>query len=395
MNATTRMLGRTLCIIAAAVLLAAAPRGIARAAAPGGPQPAPACDPARAHAAGTSTETIPTINGTRTYLLHVPASYTGAAAVPLVLNFHGAGSSPVAQEVYSGFSARADAENFIVAYPQGVTTANLAFTHFNAWQLGSPEPDDVAFADTLIDTLESALCIDTTHVFSTGISMGAIMSTRLACSLSNRIAAIAPVSGAYYPPNITFLNPAESCPGPRPVPLLAFHGTADTTIPFNGGPGLNGVLFRLPIDNTTPDEDVLSDWAAHDGCAGSRQESPVDTEIRLITYGSCPGGAVVQLYAVDGGGHTWPGSFDLPSLGYTTHQIIATDLIWAFFAAHPFAAPPSVGGIAEQPDAAVLTPSSITGSQGRADVRRAAEAALAIAGVAVGGWMLRRSRAAR
>jgi hypothetical protein len=56
--------------------------------------------------------------------------------------------------------------------------------------------------------------------------------------------------------------------------------------------------------------------------------------VRLIEYSSCADGTLVQLYAIDGGGHTWPGSFDVPGLGYTTQQIDATDLIWDFFSAY-------------------------------------------------------------
>src|SRR6185295_11126969 len=145
------------------------------------------------------------------------------------------------------------------------------------------------------DAVELQLCVDQTRVFSTGISNGAMMSTRLACSDSGRIAAIAPVAGAYYPPVGTNLNQAETCPDTAAVPLLAFHGTNDTYVPFNGGTGTSGpsgINYRLPIDDNTPAEDVLSDWAAHNGCTGARQESQVDTEVRLISYGSCTNGAV-------------------------------------------------------------------------------------------------------
>jgi hypothetical protein len=191
---------------------------------------------------------------------------------------------------------------------------------------------------SVLDALEAQLCIDQNSVFSTGMSNGAIMSVRLACSLSSRIAAIAPVAGAYYPPDALNINPAEMCPDKRPVPMIAFHGTADTVVPFNGGlGGMSGTTnFRLPLDTTMPVENVMGDWSTHNGCASGRQESQVSTEVRLVQYTACTSGAVVQLYAVDGGGHTWPGAIDVPRLGYTTHQISATDLIWAFFAAHPF-----------------------------------------------------------
>jgi polyhydroxybutyrate depolymerase len=354
------------------------------------PIDSPGCSPSSPHESGTSVETIATGDGQRGYRLHVPPSYTGSNALPLVLNIHGATSSAIAQEGYSGFSSKADVEGFIVVYPEGVITAALPYTHFNAWMFGSPEPNDVLFINTLLDALELQLCIDTSRVFSTGISNGAMLSVRLACSLPNRIAAIAPVAGAYYPPD--FLNvTTEVCPGTTAVPLSAFHGTADTIVPFNGGlGGVSGTTnFRLPIDNNTPAEDVIADWSAHNRCTGSRQESQVDTEVRLIRYDSCARGATVELYAVDGGGHTWPGSFNVPSLGYTTHQISATDLIWAFFSAHPLT-PASVGGVAESPAAATLpsTRDSIGGG-GPAGVFVAA-VLVTMAALGAGGWFARR-----
>ncbi|MEX2159422.1 MAG: flexitail domain-containing putative surface protein [Dehalococcoidia bacterium] len=296
------------------------------------------CVPSLPHASGTTAETIATVDGTREYRLHVPPSYTGDDAVPLVLNFHGLGSNALAQEVYSDLSTRADAVDggFIVVYPQGLSDP-LPSTHHNAWQIEALS-DDVAFTETLLDALESSLCIDPARVFSTGMSNGAMMSVRLACSLADRIAAVAPVAGAYDPPMALNLNAAETCGATRPVPLLAFHGTADDTVPFLGGAGGVPVTFRLPIDNTTPDDDVMQAWAARNGCTSGRQESTVSSEVRFVSYGSCDDGAAVQLYIVDGGGHTWPGAFDVPSLDYTTHDISATDLIWQFFQDHPFQA---------------------------------------------------------
>jgi poly(3-hydroxybutyrate) depolymerase len=96
------------------------------------------CTPARPHLSGSSTETIATSDGQRTYILHVPPSYTGGTSVPLVLDIHGATSNASSQELYSGFSAKADTAGFIVVYPQGLTTAAIPYTHFNAWMLPVP-----------------------------------------------------------------------------------------------------------------------------------------------------------------------------------------------------------------------------------------------------------------
>jgi len=318
------------------------------------PAGATSCLPARPHTSGTFERNIATSDGRlRSYRLHVPLSYSGSDAVPLVFSFHGLGSSSIAQEVYSGLSTRADALDggFVAVYPQGTVLGSNTF--WNTTQLAGLV-DDVAFVDELLDQLEANLCIDASQVFSSGMSNGAQMSIRLACSLSSRVAAIAPVAGAYYPPVSTALNPSETCVDTRPVPVIAFHGTADTAVPFNGGPGLSGLPFRLPIDNTTADEDVMGDWAAHNGCTSGRQEAPVTGEVRLVTYDSCSDGATAQLYIVDGGGHTWPGSFDVPGLGYTTHDISATGLMWQFFQAHPFVgakpAPPPPKDAASDPD---------------------------------------------
>ncbi len=159
------------------------------------------------------------------------------------------------------------------------------------------------------------------------------MSVRLACSLSSRIAAVAPVAGSYYPPFSSPPVSTDTCPDTWPIPFLTFHGTADTCVPWSGGPGCGGFSFRLPIDIAMPGDDVMQEWAAHHGCTGGRHESQVTTNVRLVQYTNCNEGAPLQLYAVDGGGHTWPGSpVNLPG---TTYEISATDLMWQFFQAHP------------------------------------------------------------
>ncbi len=75
---------------------------------------------------------------------------------------------------------------------------------------------DVKFLTQLLDHLEAELCIDTSRVFSVGMSNGAQLSSLLACRLPNRIAGIAPIAGVEF---------NEPCHG-RPVPVIAFHGVA-------------------------------------------------------------------------------------------------------------------------------------------------------------------------
>ncbi|MCH7793323.1 MAG: polyhydroxybutyrate depolymerase [Planctomycetes bacterium] len=268
----------------------------------------------------------------REYILTVPASYDGGTATPLVFNFHGFTSEAIAQFVYSQLSQTAEAEGFILVTPQG--TLNSVGARF--WNAGPGLPDDVSFVDQLLTSLQSELCIDPARVFSTGISNGGFMSSRLACVLSGRIAAIAPVAGTTFP---------GSCDA-RPVPVIAFHGTNDLLVSLG------------PIENT-----AIPGWASHNACTGPTEQDPLagTVGVRLVRYDGCDGGATVELYVVfdvdtvtagdQGGGHTWPGStLVLPPafkdlLGQTTQEISANALMWDFFLAHPLPNAKPVGGI--------------------------------------------------
>ncbi|HEU4760491.1 MAG TPA: hypothetical protein VFT91_10995 [Dehalococcoidia bacterium] len=320
----------------------------------------PVCSPARPHAAGDFSETIVSKSVTRAYLLHVPASYNGSDRTPLVWNFHGLGMTNTLQADVTGLNTKADAAGFVTVTPQGLPQPPFNLPGWNN-TLTPGGSDDLAFVGDVLDLLESQLCIDVTRVYSTGLSNGGFMSVRLACSLSARIAAIAPVAGVYYPPLFPVTNPSESCPETRPVPLIAFHGTADTYVPFLGGASVLGPIFRAV------EAAIIPDWVSHNGCSAGPQDSQAAAGVRLRAYDGCAEGAKVQLYVVEdadgdgpgteGGGHQWPGSVsDLvvpppqPSLGANTHQISANDLMWDFFLAHPM--PDSDGdGIPDATDA--------------------------------------------
>jgi len=141
-----------------------------------------------------------TINGTlehdglmREYILYVPANYTGTEEVPLLFNFHGYGSNASQQMFYGDFRPIADTEGFIIVHPMG-TVDNTGTTHFNVgW--GTSTIDDVGYTEALIDDLSSNYPIDAKRIYSTGMSNGGFMSYTLACELSDRIAAIASVTG--------------------------------------------------------------------------------------------------------------------------------------------------------------------------------------------------------
>jgi polyhydroxybutyrate depolymerase len=278
------------------------------------PAPVPDCTPARPHASGDENGTIESGGMQRTYILHVPPAYDGAHAMPLVVNLHGFGSNARQQAIYSGLPTKGDAAGFITVSPDG--SGNPQMWTYPALA-GATGVDDVGFIRDLLDKLERDLCIDEHRVFSAGISNGAAYSQVLACNLPGRFAAVAAVAALVYQPRCT----------DEPIAIIAFHGTADPCVPFEGGQVQCGQ--KLPIPSV---KDAEANWAKHDSCDATPVTKQVSEHVSSVSYGGCKDGTSVVLYAIDGGGHTWPGAIvDVARLGATTHEISATDLIWQFF----------------------------------------------------------------
>jgi polyhydroxybutyrate depolymerase len=280
-------------------------------------------------AAEGATITIRQGSAKRTATVHVPTGYTAKKPVALVLDLHGSGSDADQQRLFSGMNKAANADGFVVAYPQGAIPEGSGFD----WNVpGQPlvggrkvpagSPSDVAFVGRLITSLESSYCIDPHRVYATGFSGGARMSSQLACDLPDKIAAIAPVSGLRFP---------APCPTTRSVPVLAFHGTADPVDPYLG----HGQRYW---SHSVPEAERR--WSVHDGCAAKPTVSHPAAKVTLTVYSRCKAGAVVELYTIAGEGHEWPGGPTLPPLlerllGPQSNAINADALMWKFFAAHP------------------------------------------------------------
>ena len=176
------------------------------------PDPDPGCMP------GTHDLQLVMGSQVRSYRLHVPPAYDSVKPAPLVIGLHGQGGDPAGFEAYSGLSLLADEAGFLVVYPQGL--GDLA--GWDTWQ----NSDDVLFMRALLTELEIRCAIDPRLIYASGHSRGGGMANRLACDLSDRIAAIAPVSGTY--------QFGEICSPVRPVPVIAFHGQDDPVVPYNG-----------------------------------------------------------------------------------------------------------------------------------------------------------------
>ena len=289
------------------------------AAAPAATVPGPPCTPVKPRPAGQSTVHISSGGSDRDYLLYVPRSYTGSTAVPVVFNFHGFGSTANQQMQYGDFRSLAERDAFLIVAPNGEGVG--VTRHFNVAALPG-QPDDVAFTLAILDSLEKDFCVDAKRVYSAGMSDGGAMTSTLACAASNRFAAFGPVAVVFYAPQ---------CGGARSVPIAAFMGTADPIVPFNGGQVNCCGGATIPAAPAS-----MAGWASHDGCAAQPQEQSLGSEVTLRQWSGCKPAGDVRFYIINGGGHTWPGAaVDANFLGKTTHQISASETLWAFFQAHP------------------------------------------------------------
>jgi polyhydroxybutyrate depolymerase len=166
------------------------------------------------------------------------------------------------------------------------------------------------------------------------------MDHRLACELSDRIAAIAPIEGGNQ------FAALEYCSPTRPVPVLEIHGTSDRCWPYKGGlQTCAGLLTPRGFGGFVSIPATVSAWAALNKCAPTPivenlpDVAPFDgTSVTRITYQRCAGGGDVVHLRINGGGHTWPGgSSVLPywMAGSVSREFNASKVMWEFFKAHP------------------------------------------------------------
>jgi polyhydroxybutyrate depolymerase len=287
--------------------------------------------PIASFAQQTINETMIHDGLTRSYTIYVPASYSPGTPAPMVLNFHGYTSNAFQQMFYGDFRAIADTAGFLLVIPDG-TLDDTGTTYWNSGWGGTV--DDIGFTSALIDQIAASYTVNLNRVYSTGMSNGGFMSYTLACSLSNRIAAIASVTGS--------MNVGQdlTCNAQHPTPVMEIHGTADATVPYEGG----GFMEAIP--------NVLNYWVNFNNC----NATPVITDVpNTILSDGCTAmhyfyaggssGVDVEHYKVIDGGHTWPGS--MFNIGVTNNDFNASKKIWQFFLQYDLNGRIQVNGIAD------------------------------------------------
>jgi polyhydroxybutyrate depolymerase len=263
----------------------------------------------------------------RSYLLYIPVSYDSQSMTSLVLVFHGGGGNAENAMTMTGFNAEADQHGFLVVYPNGSGRLPDSLLTWNGGTCcgyaQENDVDDVQFVIDILDDLEAQFAPDPKRIYATGMSNGAIMAYRLACELSDRIAAIGPVAGTQ---NIPDCNPT------RPVSVIHFHGDADENVLFEGGFGPRSIS---QVDFASVPSSIEF-WVASDRCPAQPIEETIGEVATHTTYSPCLEGSAVELYTVLGGGHAWPGGVAGWLGGVEpTQDLSATSRMWEFFGSHP------------------------------------------------------------
>ncbi len=271
---------------------------------------------------GNTTRSLVFDGMERTYILHIPPGYDASEPVPLVLAFHGITLDANEMIRISGFNVQSDTSGFIVAYPNASGEQKSWNGGHCCGEAAINNVDDVGFVRALIAELSTFLAIDSKRIYATGFSNGAIMVYRLACEMSDQIAAIGPVSATQA------LEDIENCRPARPMPVIHFHGTDDDPNPYNGGVTPGGVQFISVAE-------AIQFWVEFNGCPLEPQRNESESIIHDL-YVPCQDGSSVELFTIMKGKHAWPGGEAVNlRMGEPTMEISATALIWEFFLAHP------------------------------------------------------------
>ena len=291
--------------------------------------PSAGCEAGATEQADLAESTLDVRGEARRYLLSAPAWAEGDEPLPLLLDFHGLAEGADVHAGMTQFGPMGVEEGFVTVFPHGRGTPVR-------WDVTTDPAtnDDLAYVAAVLDRVEAERCVDTSRVYATGLSNGAMMSSAVACAMADRVAAIGPIAGIALP---------EPCEPSRPVPVLTVHGTADPILRFNGGIGLIGGGPPEPGATTTTTAsadldgegypEIVRGWAEIDGCEPEPTDEELSDEVIERTY-ECPEESPVVFLIVRGGGHSWPGSDFSRSIegvvGPTTTDIDASRVVWDF-----------------------------------------------------------------
>ena len=277
----------------------------------------------------------------RSYWKYVPDGHRqGTDHYPLLIALHGGTSTGKSMALLTEFNNLARKDGFIVVYPDGVEKHWNDGRDLQMFRCQHENINDVGFISALIDQMAAQHPVDLDRVYVTGISNGAMMAHRVAVELSSSVAAAAMVAGN-IPENYKERIPEV------PVPMLVMNGTEDQIMPWSGGT----IGFITDRGRAVSVKETINFWRVHNNCQNDpeiayKPDIATDdgTRVRTETYINKAGTAMAMLYAIEGGGHTWPGANpkirqnppQVPKeyIGLMSSDIDGSEEIYTFFKQH-------------------------------------------------------------
>ncbi len=263
---------------------------------------------------------------TRRFVVYVPKSLEPGKPLPVVIVLHGAFGDSWSASWDSNMCAQAEKDKFLAVFPRGYGLSSHLFLTWNAGKccgLSIPKKiDDVAFVRSMLARLEKDYPVDPRRIYVTGISNGGMLAYLLAAEMGDTIAAIAPVE------SVMMFSPKGQTP---PVSVVAFNGTTDNVIPYEGGIGnWCGYKFKCP-----PVRESIEYWVKNDGCESKPTEEKIKAGTRE-TFAGGSNGTEVCLYTIEGGQHFWPGGRTIGRFLHSANNAVsATEEMCKFFWHHP------------------------------------------------------------
>ena len=244
---------------------------------------------------GTGNITSGSINRTFTY--HAPGVSIGPN-LPVMIVMHGDGGTGAGIQAATGFDAVADANNFLVVYPDAVGGAWNRYVDNVPGDagLGDPgAPDDVLFISDLIDYLCANYLINPDKVYASGHSAGGFMAYNLSIQLTNKIAAFGPVSASLWGDDPFMTNYFTN--SYVPVPICHIHGDADVAVAYPD-PDFTPVAYdEYPLTAYSP---------LNCGNQTYTGTTLVVAGVESVNFCDGVGNKKVELVRIMGMGHTWP-----------------------------------------------------------------------------------------
>ena len=263
----------------------------------------------------------------RDYFLYLPPNLKPNQKYPAVVVLHGATANAQYAARMANFFEMARRDEAILVFPNGTGLYRHAVLTWNAKHCcgyaKEHNIDDLGFLSQMVEELIGNHSVDETRIYMTGISNGAMMAHWFACHHSEKVRAIAPVAGN--------LNLFEQSPT-KPIPVMAFHGTADKHSPYDGG---SGSATKYPREDK-PVKEGIQFWVQHNQCNTIPQTETFEDVVQEIYSGGQSGSEVI-LYTIQDGGHSWPGGREgirFGNMDPPTQSISASQLIWDFFQKH-------------------------------------------------------------